>query len=118
MVTKGKPPGNYESSKSVDDRTYVNVLFMASTTKDEWYFLYDVEDHDKPIPIGWYSQDQINKISLIEGLFSDIEDGDIREINVINLRAGTGYHPFYNPDPQGYRNGGQSIHSGPPLPSG
>lgn len=118
MVIKGRPPGDYEGPKSVDKRTYIKILFRASKTRPGWWFLYDIESKEEPVPIGWYSQEDLNKMCFfLEGAFQ-AEDKMEKDINIIDLRAGTKYDPLFNSNPQGFNNkdGRPNVHSGPPLP--
>lgn len=122
MTIKGKRSGyrnpSFENPRETDRRTWIKVQFVKSKTKDNWWFLYDIEDSNETKPIGWFYVDQIDKLEIVSGLSRDLYDGMVKEINLIYLRAVTKYHPLFNPDPQGFKKkyGGKGIHSGDALP--
>jgi len=118
MVIKGKPIGIYESIRSTEGRTWINIKFFQDPKDPKQFFLYDVESDKEPIPIGWFHVEDFKYMGLIPGMFDDLEDGQVREIRLTYLRVATKYHPMLNRNPWGYNkeDGSKSIHSRPAIP--
>lgn len=115
MVIKGKAPGDYESPRKVELRSWRKILFEQSNEKPDWWLLYDLEN-GRNWKIGWIHKDRIQYLSLIPGTFEDLKSGDIREVRELNLRVEMKYS-LENRDPQGLnKDGRQGIHSRDTVP--